>query len=167
VNGNAMNAKLELGREFGQCLVGTLAASEAVGENTDMVAASGLSLGEIEDVTEDPANRRAYRMQDTKRLVWLRGHSQNQRSATWMVSSGLSEVPSGTITRVEPELSERVSVTWSRRARGENPPAIATALSLRGRTTATGAAVCMQPGRASAASGQGTTARTLRIRRPN
>jgi hypothetical protein len=165
VNGNAMNAKLKLGSEFGQCFVGTLAASEAVGENTDMVAASGLSLGEIEDVTENPADRRAYRMQDTKRLVWLRGHGQNQRSATRMVSPGLSEVPSGTIMRVEPELSERVSVTWSRRARGENPPAIAT--SLRSRTTATGAVVCMQRGRASAASGQGVTARTLGIRQPN
>ena len=104
MNGNAMNAKLKLGREFGQCFVGALAASEAVGENTDMVEASGLSLGEIEDVTENPADRRAYRMQDTKRLVWLRGHGQNQRSATRMVSPGLSEVPSGTITRVEPEL---------------------------------------------------------------
>jgi hypothetical protein len=167
MNGNAMNAKLELRREFGQCFVGTLAASEAVGENADMVAARGLSLGEIEDVTENPADRRAYRMQDTKRLVWLRGHGQNQRSATRMVSPGLSEVPSGTITRVEPELSEWVSVTWPRRARGENPPAIATALLLRSRTTATDAAVCMQPGRASAASGQGMTERTLGIRRPN
>jgi len=80
VNGNAMNAKLEPGREFGQRLVGALAAGEAVGENADVVAAIGLAMGEIEDMTEDPADRRAYCMQDTKRLVWLRGHGQNQRS---------------------------------------------------------------------------------------
>ena len=78
VDGNAMNAKLEPGREFGQCLVGAIAAGEAVGENADMVATIGLSVGEIEDMTENPADRRAYRMQDTKRLVWLRGHGQNQ-----------------------------------------------------------------------------------------
>ena len=75
-----MNAKLEPGREFGQCLVGALAACQAVGENADVVATIGLSIGEIEDMTENPADRWAYRMQDTKRLVWLRGHSQNQRS---------------------------------------------------------------------------------------
>ena len=159
-----MNAKLKLRREFGECFVGTLAASEAVGENADIMTASRLPLGEIEDVTENPADRWAYCMQDTKRLVWLRGHGQNQRSATRMVSPGLSEVPSGTITRVEPKLSEWVSVTCSRRARGENPPAIATALSPRSRTMATGAVVCMQLGRASTASGQGKTARTLGIR---
>src|SRR5450756_2108237 len=38
-------------------------------------------------------------------------------------------VPLGTTTRIEPELSVWVSVTLSRRARGEKPPAIATALS--------------------------------------
>ena len=69
VNGNAMNPKFQLGSEFGQRLLGVFAAGEAVGENADMVAAIGLSMGEIEDVTENPADRRAYRMQNTKRLV--------------------------------------------------------------------------------------------------
>ena len=53
----------------------------------------------------------------------------NQRSPTRTVSPGLSAVPSGATTRIEPELSVWVRVTRSRRARGENPPAIATALS--------------------------------------
>jgi len=54
---------------------------------------------------------------------------QNQRSLTSTVSPGLTVVPSGTTTRDEPALSVWVSVTVSRRARGEKPPAIATALS--------------------------------------
>src|SRR5271156_1446375 len=148
VNGNAMNAKLEPGREFGQCLGGALAAGEAVGENADMVAGIGVSVGKIEDMTENPADWRAYRMQDAKRLVWLRGHGQDWRSPARVVSPGLSEVPSGTPTRVKPEPSVRAWVTWSRRLRGEKP-AIATAR-----------------GRARAVSRQGITARTPRMGHP-
>jgi hypothetical protein len=33
------------------------------------VAAVGLAVGEVQDVTEDSADRRANRVQDTKRLV--------------------------------------------------------------------------------------------------
>jgi hypothetical protein len=57
-----------------------LAAGEAVGDNANVMAAANLSVGEIEDVTEDPANRRAHRVQDTKRLICNRGHDQNQAS---------------------------------------------------------------------------------------
>jgi len=45
-----------------------------------VVAAIGLSIGEIQDVTEDSADRRAHRVQDTKRPIWDRGHDQNQAS---------------------------------------------------------------------------------------
>jgi len=34
-----------------------------------MVTALGLSIGEIQDVAKDSADRRAHRMQNTKRLV--------------------------------------------------------------------------------------------------
>src|ERR1700689_1108038 len=54
---------------------------------------------------------------------------QNQRSPTRMVSPGLMEVPSGTMARLVAEASLWVRVTLSRLARGEKPPAIATALS--------------------------------------
>jgi hypothetical protein len=54
---------------------------------------------------------------------------QNQRSLTRTVSPGFSCVPSGTMKRPVPEASLWVRVTLSRLARGENPPAIATALS--------------------------------------
>ena len=49
--------------------VGALAAGQAVGDDADMMAAIGLAVGEVEDVAEDAADRRAHRVQDTKRLV--------------------------------------------------------------------------------------------------
>ena len=45
------------------------AAGKAVGDDADMMAAVGLAVGEVEDVTEDSADRRANRVQDTKRLI--------------------------------------------------------------------------------------------------
>src|SRR3984893_10908072 len=128
-NGETMNAKLETGRDLRQRRLGAFAAGEAVGDNADVVATVSLSVGEIQDVTDDPADRRAHRVQDTKRLIWNHGHDQNQRSPTSTVSPGLRAVPSGTTIRAEPDASVCVSVTRSRRARGEKPPAIATALS--------------------------------------
>jgi hypothetical protein len=64
-----MNAKLETGCDFRQRSIGPLAAGQAVGDNADMVAAVGLTVGEVQDVAEDSADRRAHGVQDTKRLV--------------------------------------------------------------------------------------------------
>src|ERR1044072_2837453 len=89
----------------------------------------GLSIGDIEDVAKNSADRRAHRVQNTKRLIGSAGHDQNQRSPTSTVSPGLIGVPSGTTARTEPPASVWVSVTRSRLARGEKPPAMATALS--------------------------------------
>src|SRR5882672_3993678 len=124
-----MDAELEPRRNLVKRRLGAFAAGEAIGDYADMVAAVGLAVGKIEDVPEDSADRRAHRVQDTKRLIWNRGHDQNQRSPTSTVSPGPSAVPSGTTIRIGPEASAWVSVTLSRRARGEKPPAIATALS--------------------------------------
>jgi len=60
------------------------------------VTAVGLSVGDIEDMTKDAADRGADRVQDTKRLIRSGGHDQNQRSPTSTVSPGLIGVPSGT-----------------------------------------------------------------------
>ena len=68
-NGYSPNAKFEAGRDFLKRCLGAFAAGQAVGDNADMVAAVGLSVGEVQDVTEDSADRRAHRMQDTKRLT--------------------------------------------------------------------------------------------------
>ena len=91
-----MNAELEARRDLRQRRFGALTAGETVGDDADVVAAVGLAVGEIQDMTEDSADRRAHRVQDTKRLIWNRGHGQNQRSPTRTVSPGLSGVPSGT-----------------------------------------------------------------------
>ena len=128
-DGEAMHAELQARRDFLQRRLGAFAAGEAVGDDADVMAAIGLSVGEIQDVPEDSADRRAHRVQDTKRLTFNQGHDQNQRSPTSTVSPGLMGVPSGTTVRIEPDASVWVIVTRSRSARGEKPPAIATALS--------------------------------------
>ena len=69
VNGDTSNAKFETGRKLGQRRLGAFAARQAVGNNADVVAAIGLSIGEIQDVAEDSANRRAHRMQYSERLI--------------------------------------------------------------------------------------------------
>jgi len=62
-NGEAMNPKLETGRDLRQRRLGALATGQAVGDDADMVAAIHLSVGEVEDVAEDSADRRAHRVQ--------------------------------------------------------------------------------------------------------
>lgn len=64
-----MHAELQPWREFGQRLVGAFAAGEAVSEDPDMMAAIDLAVGDVEDVTEDAADRGAHGVQDSKRLV--------------------------------------------------------------------------------------------------
>ena len=64
-----MNAELEPRSDFRQRLLGAFAAGEAVGDDADVMAAVGLAVGEIEDVAENAADRRARGVQDTKRLT--------------------------------------------------------------------------------------------------
>jgi hypothetical protein len=96
MNGNAMHAELEAGRYFRQRLLGALAAGEAVGDNADVMAAVGLAVGEVQDMTKDATDRGARRVQDAKGLTVDDRHDQNQRSPTSTVSPGLMEVPGGT-----------------------------------------------------------------------
>ena len=81
-NGRAVNAELEARRDFRQRLLGAFAAGEAVGDDADMMAAIGLAVGEIEDMAEDAADRRARGVQDAKRLTVNERHDQNQRTPT-------------------------------------------------------------------------------------
>src|SRR5215204_2470220 len=67
---NTMDAELHTRGDLGQCLIGTFATGQAVGDNPDMMAAIGLTVGEIKDVPDNAANRRARRVQDTKRLTF-------------------------------------------------------------------------------------------------
>ena len=77
-----MNAELELGSDFRQRLLGAFAAGEAVSDDADVMAAVGLAVGEIEDMAENAADRRARGVQDPKRLTVNERHDQNQRSPT-------------------------------------------------------------------------------------
>ena len=61
----------------------------------------------------------------TPNPVVLAGPATFTAGVNWTTSA----VPSGTTIRIGPDPSVWVSVTLSRRARGEKPPAIATALS--------------------------------------
>jgi hypothetical protein len=79
-NRRAVNAELESRRDFRQRLLGTFAAGEAVGDDADMMAAIGLAVGEIEDMTENAPDRGARGVQNTKRLTFNKRHDQNQRA---------------------------------------------------------------------------------------
>jgi len=80
VNGDAVHAESKARGDFRERRVGSFAAGEAVGDDPDLVAAVGLAVGEVDDVTENAAHWRAHRVQDAEGLIW-RGHDQNQRSA--------------------------------------------------------------------------------------
>jgi len=69
VNRKTSNPELETGGYLGQRCLRARATGETVSDNADVVAAIGLSIGKIEDVAEDSADRRAHRVQNTKRLV--------------------------------------------------------------------------------------------------
>ena len=69
MDGEPVNAKLHARGNLGQCGVRTLAAGQAIGDQTDLMAALRLTVGEIENVPDDSADRGAHGMQDTERLV--------------------------------------------------------------------------------------------------
>jgi hypothetical protein len=64
-----MNAEREARLDLRQGFLGAVAAGERVGDDPDMMAAVDLTVGEIEDVAKDSANRRPHRMQDAKRML--------------------------------------------------------------------------------------------------
>jgi hypothetical protein len=68
-NGEAMNPQLQTRRDLGQCCGGAFTAGQAIGNQADVMAALGLAVGQVEDMTEYPTNGCAHRVQDTKRLI--------------------------------------------------------------------------------------------------
>ena len=48
-----MDAKLETWRDLLERRLGAFATGQAVGDDADVVAATGLAVGEVQDVTED------------------------------------------------------------------------------------------------------------------
>ena len=64
------NAQLEARGDLRKRRLGAFSAGQTVGNDADMVTAIGLSIGNVQDVTENSADRRAHRVQDTKRLIF-------------------------------------------------------------------------------------------------
>jgi hypothetical protein len=75
-----MRPQFEPWRDLLQRGRGALAAGQAVGEDADMMAAVRLPIGKVEDMAKNPADRCAYRMQDSKRSLGGGGHDQIQPS---------------------------------------------------------------------------------------
>src|SRR5262249_52148214 len=71
-----MNAELHARCDLSQRLFGAVASGQIVGDNPDLMAAVGLAVGEVEDVTKNAANGCAHRVQDTKRLTFDHWHGQ-------------------------------------------------------------------------------------------
>jgi hypothetical protein len=62
----ALKAEREPRREFGQDLFGARPAGRAIGDEADAVAARDLAAGEIEDMAEQTADRRAENVDDVQ-----------------------------------------------------------------------------------------------------
>ena len=78
VDGDPVHAKFQARRDLGQGRCGAFAAGQAVGDQADMVAAVGLAVGDVEDMAKNSADRRAHRVQDTKRLLWSIRHGRSE-----------------------------------------------------------------------------------------
>src|SRR5215468_4206263 len=76
-----MNAELETRRDVGEGACRALPARQAVGDDSNVVAALGLAIGEIKDMTKNAANRRAHHMQNTQSFVRRYHESRPRRLA--------------------------------------------------------------------------------------
>jgi len=72
-----MHPELEAGLNPRQGFLGTLSAGERIGDNSDVMAAVDLAVGEIKNMAKDSTNRRAHGMQDTKRLIRAEAHDHD------------------------------------------------------------------------------------------
>ena len=83
MDGQAINAKLHARRNLGQRGAGSFTAGQAVGDQADVMAALGLTIGEIKNMSDDSANGSAYGVKDAERLIGSRRHSQGWHSPRW------------------------------------------------------------------------------------
>jgi len=88
MDGQAINTKLHARRNLGQRSAGSFTAGEAVGDQADMMAALGLTVGEIKNMSDDSTNRSAYGVKDTERLIGSLRHSQDWHSSRQARSQG-------------------------------------------------------------------------------
>ena len=52
---------------------GAIAAGQAVGDDADVMTLVGLAIGEVKDVADDPADRRAHGVENAQGMVFC-GH---------------------------------------------------------------------------------------------
>ena len=64
----AVDAERKARGDFGKGGLGARSARQAVREDADLMAAIDLAVGEVEDVTDDSANRSTHCVQDAQRL---------------------------------------------------------------------------------------------------
>jgi hypothetical protein len=69
MDGQAIDAEFHARCNLGQRGAGALATSQVICDQADMMAALCLTIGEIENVPNDSANRGSHGVQDTERLV--------------------------------------------------------------------------------------------------
>ena len=69
MDGQSSNTKLEARCNLGERGFSSFSSGQTVGDDPDMVAVLDLSVGEVENVTNDSADRRTYGVQDPKRSV--------------------------------------------------------------------------------------------------
>ena len=81
VDCNAVHAERESRRDLGECRVGAGTARQAVGDDADLVSEVDLSVGEIEDMSDDASDRRTHGMEDSQRLRRCARHLRVERCA--------------------------------------------------------------------------------------
>jgi hypothetical protein len=74
---HAVHAERKARRDLGKRSRGALAAGQAVGDDSNLVAAIHLAVREVDDVAKNTAHGRANSMQDFERL-FRRRHAQYQ-----------------------------------------------------------------------------------------
>ena len=67
---DAVDAEFEARSDLRESRVRPFSSCEAVGDDRYKMAAIGLSVCDVEDMTDDAADRRAYGVQDTQRRFW-------------------------------------------------------------------------------------------------
>ena len=67
LNGDPMDAERKARGDLLECRIGAFAAGQAIGNDSDLMAAVGLTVGEVDDVAENAAHWRTHRVQDFER----------------------------------------------------------------------------------------------------
>ena len=76
MNRDAMNTEGQARSDLCECRISPFAAGQAVCKDSHMMAKIGLAVREVDNMSEDAADRGTDGMQNSKRLVWRRGQAK-------------------------------------------------------------------------------------------